>query len=54
MAERQEGCKEGKEGVGPSGKELAGRVLANPRSTVKDRKLAAGVLSSAGKSKQTK
>jgi hypothetical protein len=29
-------------------------VLANPRSTVKDKKLAAGVLSSAGKSRQTK
>jgi hypothetical protein len=29
-------------------------VLANPRSTVKDQKLTAGVLSSAGKGKQTK
>ena len=37
-----------------AGKTLAGRVLANPRSTVKDKRLAAGVLSSAGKSKRTK
>jgi hypothetical protein len=37
-----------------AGKTLAARVLAHPRSTVKDKKLAAGVLSSAGTGKQTK
>ena len=37
-----------------AGKKLAGRVLANPRSTVKDKKLAAGVLSQTAQSKRPK
>jgi hypothetical protein len=47
-------AKKAKKESARAGKTLAGRVLANPRSTVKDKKLAAGVLSSAGKSRQTK
>jgi hypothetical protein len=55
MAEgAKKAAKKAKKESARAGKTLAGRVLANPRSTVKDRKLAAGVLSSAGKSKQTK
>ena len=46
-------AKKAKKESARAGEHAAGRVLANPRSTVKDRKLAAGVLSSAGKSKQT-
>jgi hypothetical protein len=53
--ERQESCKTRQRSSRlERGETLAGRVLANPRSTVKDKKLAAGVLSSAGKGKQTK
>jgi hypothetical protein len=37
-----------------AGRKLAGRVLANPRSTVKDKKLAAGVLSQTAQSKRPK
>ena len=37
-----------------AGKKLAGRVLASPRSTVKDKKLAAGVLSQTAQSKRPK
>ena len=36
------------------GRKLAGRVLANPRSRVKDKKLAAGVLSLTARSKKIK
>ena len=40
--------------MGSDGRKLAGRVLANPRSRVKDKKLAAGVLSLTARSKKTK
>jgi hypothetical protein len=47
-------AKKAKKESARAGKTLAGRVLANPRSSVKDKKLAAGVLSQVGQSKQTK
>lgn len=37
-----------------AGRTLAGRTLANPNSRVKDKKLAASVLSLAGQTKQKK
>jgi len=36
------------------GRRLAGRVLANSRSTIKDKRLAAGVLSQAAQRKSKK
>ena len=47
-------AKKAKKESARAGKTIAGRVLKNPRSTVKDKKLAAGVLSKAGQSKQPK
>jgi hypothetical protein len=47
-------AKKAKKQSARAGQTLAGRVLANPRSSVKDKKLAAGVLSQAGQSKQAK
>ena len=37
-----------------AGRTLAGRVLVNPKSSAKDKKLAAGVLSQTAQSKQSK
>ena len=47
-------AKKAKKKSARAGKTLAGRVLANPKSRVKDKKLAAGVLSQAGQSKKPK
>ena len=47
-------AKKAKKESARAGQALAGRVLRNPRSTVKEKKLAAGVLAQAGQSKQPK
>ena len=47
-------AKKAKKESARAGQTLAGRVLSNPRSTAKDKKLAAGVLSQAGQSKPPK
>ena len=46
--------KAAKKEAGRAGRTLAGRVLANPKSSAKDKKLAAGVLSQTAQSKQPK
>ena len=51
---KKKAAKKAKKASARAGRTLAGRVLAKPRYSVKDKKLAASVLSLAALSKQAK